>query len=838
MAQQYKRHSRGGRFKNQGEGLRTSVDKIRQQRQTEIDAMKLQAGQADAISKLQISGLKNVSKVESENRGMLQKLENEIYTKKRNAITVRSDREVENLLGQAKELGKDAAWWEKFANTHSKEIGKAAQGLTDYAQYRQAVNAEETREPNEAEALAQNINDMYTTVYGDAVNSAEQIVDFKDSKAVVISAQGNRFNWAIREKEFTQDINSFVQLVQRSTPGEFNHQTAAQHTVNAAYLYLRQHGIPFSSKSGRNIIAVAKRAGAQKSEQFYSKVTYDADQKDIDYNAEAFSAVMPRLIDRIETAEQGGNEALAKKLREEVQLVQRGFHKVINGSYQDLGQGKYGIVPRNPKELNMEIITKTFPYMADRFMEPSDAIEFYNSIYTFNPKDGTTIIENGSTVGMVEKSKDIEEHIFKTVETYQKKEKAKTQLIEQGRRVKKLEPYKDVWDKAVESGDYSTLNQEWQSGLLKSLLTPEMNGTDEQKKAFWWLGYDKGIHGDLQKFLQIKSDFESGDVNEALTGLAQIGDIPEGYANFHSTAVEIMQLPDEGKTITKRAKELIDAVHDSTLVAGLKDYGDTNQVNTMINLATSRIINLMATDTTEGKSAQAKFEDASTQVSKEIKEGLDGKGLFAAKRASSYKPAQYDKDGKRTKDGYIEEADADESGYYFLAADNFVNPGQAYSQETVQELFFTSGLANIQGGPQTYSNTYLQDKLSRNLNSNKSILSSDEKRNIINDGIRGNYDAKSIPDNLLMVVAMAKKNDSNVTTKEVMDMVLNGITEGAEFKAYSNVRWSANHEDLTKKITGSCTGNAKNNYALCLGQLAKDKGVDLNTQLLKLFYNR
>ena len=56
--------------------------------------MKLQAGQADAISKLQISGLKNVAKVESENRGMLQKLENEIYTKKRNAITVLSDREV------------------------------------------------------------------------------------------------------------------------------------------------------------------------------------------------------------------------------------------------------------------------------------------------------------------------------------------------------------------------------------------------------------------------------------------------------------------------------------------------------------------------------------------------------------------------------------------------------------------------------------------------------------------------------------------------------------------------------------------------------------------------
>ncbi len=468
----YQRRSRGGRFQNRGEGLRTSVDRIRQQRQTEIDAMKLQAGQADAISKLQISGLKNKAKVESENRGMLQKLENEIYTKKRNAITVRSDREVESILGEAKELGKEAAWWEKFANTHSKEIGKLATGLVDYAQYRQAINLEETRDPNEAEELSQNINDMYTTVYGDAVDAAEGLIDFKESKDVVISAQGNRFNWDIREKEFTQDINSFLKLVERSTPGEFNHQTAAQHTVNAAYLYLKQHGIPFSSKQGRNIIAIAKRAGAAKAEQFYSKVTFDKDQKDIDYNAQVFAAVMPGLIDRIETAEEGGNTELAKRLREEIQLIQRGFHKVVNGSYQDLGGGKYGIVPRNPKELNMEIITKTFPYMASKFMSPEDAITFYDTIYTFNPKDGTTVIENGSPVGIVTKSKDIEEHIFKTVETHQKKEKVKTQLIEQGNRLRKLKPYQDVWEEAKKTGDYSKIDENWQEGLFKTLLTP------------------------------------------------------------------------------------------------------------------------------------------------------------------------------------------------------------------------------------------------------------------------------------------------------------------------------------------------------------------------------
>ncbi|MAL59500.1 MAG: hypothetical protein CMC14_05570, partial [Flavobacteriaceae bacterium] len=665
---------------------------------------------------------------------------------------------------------------------------------------------------------------------------AEGLVDFKESKDVVISAQGNRFNWDIREKEFTQDINSFLKLVERSTPGEFNHQTAAQHTVNAAYLYLKQHGIPFSSKQGRNIIAIAKRAGAAKAEQFYSKVTFDKDQKDIDYNAQVFAAVMPGLIDRIETAEEGGNKELAKKLREEIQLIQRGFHKVINGSYQKLGEGKYGIVPRNPKELNMEIITKTFPYMSSKFMSPEDAITFYDTIYTFNPKDGTTIIENGSPVGIVTKSKDIEEHIFKTVETHQKKEKVKTQLIEQGNRIRKIKPYQDVWEEAKKTGDYSKIDENWQEGLFKTLLTPEMNGTEEQKQAFWWLGYDKGLHGDLTKFLQIKSDFESGDINEALTGMAQLGDVPEGYSNMHKTAALIMELQEEGKTITKRAKDLIDSVHESGLIPGLKDYGNITQVDIMRKIATSRIINLMMADTSD-LSADAKFEKASQQVEKEINQGKEGTGLFAMTKASEskYIPAEY-KDGKRVKDGYYssDEKDASAKGYHFLAADNFIESGNTASQEAIQTTFFTSGMSGVQGGPIMYTNMYLQDNLSKNLNSSKSIISSDQKRNIIQSALRGRYDENSIPDNIKIIIAQAKANDSSLTTKNVMDMVLNATTESGEFKSYSDTRWSANHEDLTKKLTGTCTGNAQKNFALCLTQRAKALNLDLNKEIVEV----
>jgi len=121
-----------------------------------------------------------------------------------------------------------------------------------------------------------------------------------------------------------------------------------------------------------------------------------------------------------------------------------------------------------------------------------------------------------------------------------------------------------------------------------------------------------------------------------------------------------------------------------------------------------------------------------------------------------------------------------------------------------------------------------------NLRSNKSILSVEEQRNIIYDGQRGSYDEKSIPDNLLSLISMAKEIDPKLTTKNVMDMVLRGITKDGEFKSYSDVTWSPNHEDLTKKLVGRCTGNARKNYALCLNSLAEANDIDLTKELIKL----
>ena len=119
MANKYKRRSRGGSFKNQGQNLYAQVDRIRQQRQIEIDGLKTLALQQKEQNKEQISGIADQGRKESENRRILQDLENKKYTTRRRAIEKRSETEVANLQGQADELGREADFWERFATEYS-----------------------------------------------------------------------------------------------------------------------------------------------------------------------------------------------------------------------------------------------------------------------------------------------------------------------------------------------------------------------------------------------------------------------------------------------------------------------------------------------------------------------------------------------------------------------------------------------------------------------------------------------------------------------------------------------------------------------------------------------
>ena len=102
MAKNYKRYAQGQRFqsKNFGDmGLRA----YREQQQTIINAMKLQAQQHKQVRDQYLKSDIDKSRKERENRAELKKLEDAVYENKYLNTQIRADREIDALKEKAKE---------------------------------------------------------------------------------------------------------------------------------------------------------------------------------------------------------------------------------------------------------------------------------------------------------------------------------------------------------------------------------------------------------------------------------------------------------------------------------------------------------------------------------------------------------------------------------------------------------------------------------------------------------------------------------------------------------------------------------------------------------------
>ena len=145
MANNYQRHAQGRRFesKNFGDmGLRA----YRDQQQTIINAMKLQAAQYKDVHDEYLSGTIDKARKERENRAELKKLEDDLYDNKLLNKKIRADREIDQLRAQAEDHGKRAAFWKDFSSTYAKQYMEAfenVRGAIDL-KYAEKIHAKNT----------------------------------------------------------------------------------------------------------------------------------------------------------------------------------------------------------------------------------------------------------------------------------------------------------------------------------------------------------------------------------------------------------------------------------------------------------------------------------------------------------------------------------------------------------------------------------------------------------------------------------------------------------------------------------------------------------------------
>ena len=818
MASKYKRHSRGGRFSKQGDGQSTAIDRIRQQRQTEIDALKQQALQQGEISKMQISGMSDVAKNESDNRRILQDLETKIYSAKRRAIEVRGQREVEALQGEASELGKSADFWLDFATKHSQNYGKLAKEATDYAQYRAAINAYQSMDPNDRTTLAESLKGAYDTVELDALGGSFQILkdgslengipDFssrKDAKELITKTHGSFANnhhlWSMLAKDFKNDLKGHLKEVRqnsfdRNGKNLYNSKNSGQLLLNYAYLYMSQKGIPLGSKAGQSILADIRGQVRSEFERLELGENYISDEE-----------IRSDLGKYVQTAYKQYKNGDIDRDRWEKTL--HAWHIFQNGSVVIGEDKKHLDLSKVTNRTKKDEWTMSYDALLDYVnFDSADEAEDFLNIAVLDKNGDPLLKKDGVTPQelLLDKHSAIKDLINKKIKRKLDDAQVATENNIRSERRNTLNSITSDIEEATRTGDFSTtlLNPEWVASSFKAVSGDEYKNTTEQSDVFHFLNYDPALYGNnFAKQQFIKSEYIEGDINGAHYHIGQLKNIPEGFAGVHES---INSLRTYGFNSTK-LKTIIAAEFSSNLKADVairKAFQNTGDVSTMTDVALARFMDLHL-DFADIKNPTLRYQKTYEALKAEIKEGFDkGIGLFAVTKESP-----------------------NDFGFKFEYFNQDLNPTELISQADMQQLVLydfdqPEGVA--------YRRADLTTVIEKNLNR---LVTSNDIKGIMKTFLQGTTLDSELPLNLKNFVVEARKIYPNMTTRDVMNEVLTVITADEErgYNKYKDTTWPMNNEDLTKDICGVSYSNSRHNQVACINKVLKNNGIDLNAVL-------
>ena len=864
----YKSYGKSQRFKNRGDSLSTSIDRIRQQRNTQINGLKTLATNEERNAELQIRGLRAKERSEIENMRAINDFENKVTANRASAMEVRATREVQALLGKAKEYEKQEKFWQDFAVNHSKKYGELAQGIYENVQQRQAKKLLAELDPNYAyeaadiwgkatKAIEKNANEEIA-----ASDTKKNPLDPKTKKDIVVSLEPEK---DIKNKHYhnkvVQDIKAhrpfFVSLIQRRA------KIIDPRTGEEKSLLTRFEAIPTFLSYADSLIDELRlppdsKAAIEIRNQFgvwgrdIAEVRYNAqqakdDKKAIDLKVETLASEVKLALATVDGSEKN------KELWENVQITNQGLHHIIQGAVYESADNKFGLRTWNPQTTNAAVMEALHPYFKDLPFE--DQYKIFDNILNFDPDTGKLVKMNGKTVGMLTRSKELQKKLVELNDAADQQRKKELEGKINDERVKKLKPFDAAWKKGVDDGDWTDFNN-LKEAYVKTIDTDLFEGTPEQTVAYNRLNWNPTDYGEFNTYESALAEVLDGDLDTAIIILANnagTGEIEDGYVNDKkfkdiSKAVQVIN----------SLKGDVGAIDEAALAIYKESFGKTAFKDSLITESDKEIIRAikhhLIREIIQDKSddpAFKIFENARATVKEAFIDGFTNqKGLYAATPAaeSNWTAAVIDKASGQVikKGGYGTEGTnttrpAGLNNFVFHNFDNRIDHSVTLTAKTIADEFFPITRVWEDGTVIRDVPLDLQARIETNLNGPNSILSTDEKNFIASNVFSGEADNRAINSNLKILITMARKFDPNLTTKDVMNMVVKGLARNSE-AGYSQLEgktYPMGLDDITKKLTGKCTKSTKNNLALCINELLKQNGVDVNSppsdQILKLY---
>jgi len=862
MAQsKYKRHSRGGRFRQQGDGLRAAVDEIRRQRQIEIDSLKTQALQQKERDSLQISGLRNVAKNESENKNMLQDLENKIYQNKRNAITVRADREVDALLGKAKEYGKESEFWQDFATKHSENYGKLASGLFDYAQYRAAINAYEGMSDDQKNAAINSYEGTYDVVENEMGEAVFQINSLKDRKDLITSTVGRFANNRYLHKMLANDYiqtNEATQALLRAAKTKdgqplYNKDTAAAMTMNKAYNFIHSNGIPLNSAAAQKIISSARQTAVVETTSLTKADAWKNDTLDIEEHIrmvkDAFAEIdragtKPILQDGVWISGRiSGKEEFNDSLYLLYHVLEGSHVKGSDGSVLPPGHPlRQAETPKQKWQRVIELVSDGL-----NFKTVADGVDVLN-IPVRNMNTGKVVLnKNGQPAEyLLDKHPEMKTEVIRILKEKQRNSISDRDLKIRTNQIKGFTEITSQLETDFNSNNFGNtlLNKDWVLSASTWALDKKNLGSEESNYILDILGQSPELFSKnssftdnkalSQKIARVDNEFLSGDVNGALFSYTQIGIEVPRLSKMHEALIAANKIPEFSKDV----KSFITNEFAGNIAGGLtaKNLANKNDLLEMIDKGVGRFMVVWASKS-DIVDVDARLLATKEVLAAEISNGLQKQTGWASATEIG-----------ATGDTVL--------GYRFAAIENRGLPTETVLTDTdVTNLFSVwdkkyESLNDAQrtdlgiaGDQDSINKQKVNDVLATHFDK---LVTLDDAYRILNAVSTGEASNEALPKNLAKFIRGTKLAGYNLTTRDVMNMAIEHIkingdsiwtkdqTIDSQFKDY-NYEWPAHPEDLVKKSCNITPPNRTDGYGIQVCQYLKNQGVDMNQSLINLY---
>jgi hypothetical protein len=271
----FKRHAQGGRFKaaNFGDlGLRA----FREQQERQIRGLKEQNQQDQAYSRQHLQQLEGNAAKEIQHNRELQSFYNKRDDLAIDNTQLRGKREVEALMGEAKEYEKQAKFWKDFSTTYSQQYIQAAGDIYDIATTAQSNrqmtaidNSEEYKKYSQQASKLANLTDyegVNTQIkahsdFAKGKISEKELNDIVGHVSEISLRMNSKTKKALLQREADEYPHTLTELkaIASANEWEWNAKTASELMFLRNREILRAHGVDPSSQAGRDFLKNVRR---------------------------------------------------------------------------------------------------------------------------------------------------------------------------------------------------------------------------------------------------------------------------------------------------------------------------------------------------------------------------------------------------------------------------------------------------------------------------------------------------------------------------------------------------------------------------------------------------